>query len=127
LDSKVIYKSDTVFSSKKLNQVDKVNPDSITKSMLGTWYAHIFKSNSDYILLTKNNSDYSFDFTSTFNKDFSYAAQLRFIENKQERGLNQGQWILNPNKVLNVHFNNGIDQSFKIAYLAPDIIILNLN
>ena len=123
----IIFKNDTIFKIEILNKIDAINPDSLSKKLLGLWYAHISNSNSDYILLTKYNRDYNFSFTSHFHPDFTYNTELRFIENKQEKGLNVGKWSLIDLRTIHLNFNNGVEQSYKIAYLSQDVLILNLN
>ena len=126
-EKNIIFKNDTAIKTEILNKIEIVNPDSLSKKIVGLWYAHISKSNSDYILLTKYNRDYNFNFTSNFHPDFTYNTELRFIENTSEKGFNIGKWRLGDFRTIHLNFENGSVQSYKIAYLSQDVIILNLN
>ena len=126
-EKNIVFKNDTIFKTTVFNRLENLSHDSIPSQLVGLWYAHVLPSNTNYLLLTKNNKDYNFNFTTDFHRDFTYKSHLRFVESVQDRRLNEGKWsMMSPCTIL-LSFEDGSEKQYKIAYLSEDIIILNIN
>jgi hypothetical protein len=125
-EKEVTYKNDTVFRTTIFNKLMGLSHDSIPSQLVGLWYAHVLPSNASFLLLTKNNKDYNFNFTTDFHRDFTYKSHLRFVETIEDKRLGEGKWsIMSPCTIL-LSFEDGSEKRYKIAYLSEDIIILNI-